>query len=260
MYFLSGNTISASVLQSDPLHVSFVKPSAGAIVSIDNLQNPNIPEDSIAVIPIEGLILPWQSQDIENALLNAFANPNIMSILLLMNSPGGTVSYLDILANTIKNSPKPIIAYVRGITASAAMWVASATSRILVSSQLDQLGSIGVQCSIKDYTKMLKEKFNIDVFELNATKSVNKNIEFKSLLLGNPDMIIAAMDFVNEHFHAAINANLGIPFTSEIYSGGIYYAQQAVELGLAHEIVSVQGAIEQVVKAGYADSAKKLLI
>ena len=261
VHFINGGKLSEAEFHPTGNTLSYVNTTSGALVLADNLMNPSIPKDSVAVIPIEGVITAWQSQEIEQSLLTAYANDNIMSILLLMNTPGGMVYYTDILASTIKNSPKPILSFVRNITASAGMWLASASSRILVSSPIDQLGSIGVQCTIMDINNMLQEKFNINIFNLTATKSVNKNIELRSLLVDkNPELIVANLDYVNEIFHTAIEANLGIPRSSEIYAGGIYYAQQAIELGLAHEITSLSEAIDQTVKAGFASSIRNLLI
>ena len=52
------------------------------------LTNPNLPENSIAVITVEGGIYPYISYRIEQLVKAANANPNINGILFFVNTPG----------------------------------------------------------------------------------------------------------------------------------------------------------------------------
>lgn len=231
----------------------------GAVGPMDLMYNPNIPKDSVAVIPVNGIVLGFKSQMIEQLLCMANDNPNINSILLLVNSPGGSVYYTDILSNSIKGNEKPVLSYVRNICASGAMWIASSSSKIMVSSQMDQLGSIGTYTSIMDVNNMLVTKLGINIWEIYATKSTDKNIEFRNLISnGETEAIINSLDFINEIFHTTINENRGIDLGSEVYKGGIYYANDAINLGLADEISSYKQAIEQTYYAGIAYKTNNL--
>ena len=83
----------------------------------------------------------------------AIENPEVKSIILEINSGGGTVTSCSELASQLQEqkcttntykSNKPIIAYVDGQCCSAAYWIASACSKIY-SSDTGMVGSIGVQ-------------------------------------------------------------------------------------------------------------------
>lgn len=75
----------------------------------------------------------------------ALDDPEIHSILLNIDSPGGEASGCDEFAAAVFDArgKKPITAYISGCGASAAYWIASAADEIIVS-DLAQVGSIGV--------------------------------------------------------------------------------------------------------------------
>ena len=110
----------------------------------------DIPEGSVAIIPIRSEILkydqpcgPRGSQSILSDVKSADQNPNIKSIILVVDSPGGQVTGTDLLAEAICNSTTPVVAYIEGMAASAAYWIISGASKIIASSDLDRIGSIG---------------------------------------------------------------------------------------------------------------------
>ena len=83
----------------------------------------NIPEGSVAIIPIRAEILkydqpcgPRGSQSILTDVKSADQNPNIKSILLVVDSPGGQVTGTDLLAEAICNSATPVVAYIEAVS------------------------------------------------------------------------------------------------------------------------------------------------
>ncbi len=124
----------------------------------------------VAVISINGPIdrtsvLGWRSgqlfvigQDaIRCALDDALKDPSVRGILLSINSPGGVVAGTKELADYIAEaaSRKPVGAYVDGLAASAAYWLASATGRVLAPAT-GQVGSIGVIMMVADFSGYYK--------------------------------------------------------------------------------------------------------
>ena len=98
----------------------------------------NLPNGSVAVIPIRGIIMkddvecgPRGSVSITKDIKSADTNPNIKSILLVVSSPGGTTSYTDILSDAVTNCTKPVVAFVEGMAASAAYWIISGADKII---------------------------------------------------------------------------------------------------------------------------------
>ncbi len=214
------------------------------------LTDSTIPENSVAVIPVDGLICSWNSMDLMTMLRDAQANDSINSILLMVNSPGGMVSQIDLLAASIKNLNKPSVSVVMGMAASAAMWVISATSYRIATSPIDVIGSIGTKTSIQDYSGLL-EKIGIKITDFYATKATRKDEEVRAIKeTGDTKPMTAFVDFVNEVFHQAIRENLGIAANSEVFTGAAFFAAKAQELGLINEIGSMDYALTKAYQLG----------
>jgi len=111
---------------------------------------------SVAVIPVVGPLFRRAnlftrvsgatSYDVvAQDLREAVDNPAVKSILLNIDSPGGMASGVAELASHIADAraKKPVVAYVGGMGASAAYWLASAASTI-VANKTALLGSVGV--------------------------------------------------------------------------------------------------------------------
>lgn len=215
-----------------------------------NLDNPDIPENSVAVLMIDGPITSWNSMDLMARLKMAEANPRINSVILQVNSPGGMVSQLDLLVGTIKNLQKPVVSVITGMAASAAMWLISATSYRIATSKIDMIGSIGAKVSLQDFSGLLA-KIGIKIEDFYASKSTRKEEEYRAWKeSGDTEKITGMVDFINEAFHAAIRENLGIKADSEVFTGAVYFAEQAKSLGLINEINSPDYALAYAYKVG----------
>lgn len=114
--------------------------------------------DGVAVIPVLGAIFPRSgmiSASADGSALDAImrdfrvsqATESVDRIVMLVDSPGGIVSGLGEAAETIRASSKPVTAFVTGIGASAAYWLASQAGEIVLDSSAS-VGSIGVVASM----------------------------------------------------------------------------------------------------------------
>jgi len=151
-----------------------------------------IPEGSVAVIPIRSEILkydlpcgPRGSQSILSDIKQSDQNPSIRSILLVVDSPGGQVTGTDLLADAIAKCETPVVAYIEGMAASAAYWIVSGAKRIIASSDLDRIGSIGTMLLVEDLQPAF-EKLGVKFHEIYASLSTEKNLDFGAgiILLG----------------------------------------------------------------------------
>jgi signal peptide peptidase SppA len=121
----------------------------------------------VAEIPIKGQIIKqpnwlldalgieYTSTDQTRALVaGAVADPNVHSIHLNVDSPGGTVGGTHELADEVHaaSQAKPVEARISGMAASAAYWIASQASRITASPSAS-IGSIGVYSALADTSK-----------------------------------------------------------------------------------------------------------
>jgi len=209
----------------------------------------NIPEGSVAIIPIRSEILkydqpcgPRGTQSILNDVKSADQNPNIKSIVLVVDSPGGQVTGTDLLSDAIKNSSTPVVAYIEGMAASAAYWIISGASKIIASSDLDRIGSIGTMLMVEDLQPSL-EAMGVKFHEVYATLSVDKNKDINQVLDGNYEPYQKnVLDVINSKFLTSIKTNRPAVDDSTL-TGKIYFAPQAIALGLIDEIGSLDYVI-----------------
>lgn len=258
--FLNGSTLTALD------NKSVIKPYARSgdinLTMCYDLTSPDIPSNSVAVIPIQGVLVSWVTMDIVRYIQMAEANPNIIAIVFLTNTPGGMVFYIDIADAAIKKSPLPSVAYVMNMAASSGQWLISSAKRIFASSPMDQFGCIGTMTTYIDMMGFLKDKLGISIIDIYASKSTRKNEAIRKLQDTSLTMeertagVVDQLDFVNEFFHKAIRNNLGIKKDSEVFTGATYFAQQAIDLGLAHEINTLDYAINYAYKLGLANNIK----
>ncbi len=94
--------------------------------------------------------------DIRAQVKRALAEPSMKTIDLLIDSPGGSVLGLPETADVIRaaNKIKPVRAFVTGIAASAAYWLASQAGTITLTPS-GEVGSVGVLDLHADISKAL---------------------------------------------------------------------------------------------------------
>src|SRR5262245_53800117 len=100
-------------------------------------------------------------------------DPNISSIVLDVDSPGGSVFGVQELADEVfkARGTKPIVAVANAMAASAAYWVASQADEILVTPS-GMVGSVGVVAIHEDRSK-LAEKMGVKHTFITAGKFKN---------------------------------------------------------------------------------------
>lgn len=165
---------------------------------------------------------------------------SITDIVLQINSPGGTVTGVNEFASYIKQvgSSKPVTAYVSGMGASAAYWIASAANEIVVD-QTARLGSIGV----------VKTVYPDD--DDGSVEIVSSASPFK-----RPDINTDAgkknqqeeVDNIAEVFINTVATNRGVSddyVISNFGQGGILIGEKAVTAGMADRTGSFEGIMKE---------------
>jgi signal peptide peptidase SppA len=128
---------------------------------------PYVLDQGVARIPIRGQILrevPWilevvgipatSALDTRRTIEAATIDPAVQSILLEVDSPGGTLSGTGALADAVyvANDRKPVAAHIVGQAASAAFWIASQATYLTAESDAS-IGSIGVYARLEDVSR-----------------------------------------------------------------------------------------------------------
>lgn len=214
-----------------------------------DLQDGNVPMNSVAILPICGVMTTDKTIRLINNVRMVKANPNISSVVFRTNTPGGMVDKIDMASAEIKSLTIPKLSVIEGIDASAGMWITSACDKRIATSLLDRIGSIGVMTSSMNFEPLLK-KLGIESKDFYATKSTNKNNSSRQLAEGNEQPIIDELDYVNELFHKTIMDNMGIAADSEVLKGDIYYTEEAIKMGLVDQLMSFDDAIQLAIQMG----------
>lgn len=211
---------------------------------------------STAILPVIGPIFPRANlmtlsgassvqslaYDFNLALQENFIN----TIILNIDSPGGEITGISEFSDMIfkAQAKKQVIAYVMGLGASAAYWIASSASEIILS-DTGEVGSIGV---VAAYTsrKKEREKHGIEDYEIVSSQSPNKRPD-PSTDVGR-SQIQATVDQLADVFIAAVARNRGVQAADVLErfgKGGMLVGKSAIESGLADRIGTLEGIIDE---------------
>lgn len=206
----------------------------------------------VAIIPVIGTMsrygdyCSWGTEDIGNWVLEANADENVSAIVLEINSGGGEVDGTAMLATIVKQSKKPVVAYVAGMAASAAYWVASQCREIVMESKTSsEVGSIGVLATHIDASQYYeKEGYKITIIRSKGSESkalFNSVEPLTAEILADTQ---ASMEPIRNEFEAVVRA--GRPGISDtVFEGKMYNGKEALKLKMADRIGFLGDAIDR---------------
>jgi signal peptide peptidase SppA len=173
----------------------------------------------------------------------ALDNPQIDSILLNIDSPGGQANGVAEFAAMIHaaRDVKPIVAYVGGIGASAAYWIACACGEI-VAAPTAILGSIGVVAAVPDP--------HADGETITFVSSQSPHKRPDPTTKGGKAEIQRTIDALASEFVDAVAQYRGVTAETVVEhfgSGGVNLGRQAVPLGMADTLGSYEATVARLV-------------
>jgi len=183
-------------------------------------------------------------------LAAANADSAIKSILLWVDSPGGQVDGTEALANAIKNSAKPVVAYTDGLMCSAAYWIGSSASEVICDGANNgwnaTIGSIGTMVMYLDDTGRM-EKEGLKRVMVFADASSDKWGDYFSVMKGDYTRLKQELNGINETFLSAVKdsrPNLKLDIEN-VLTGKTYSANEALKYGLIDKIGSFDVAVKR---------------
>jgi signal peptide peptidase SppA len=215
---------------------------------------------AVAIIPIRGTIAHRMggmedysggvsTEGIAQMFRAAMSDTQIGSIVLDVDSPGGTVTGLQELAAEMRaaKGQKPVVAVANGLMASAAYWIASQADEI-VSIPSGEVGSIGVVMPHKDLSAALeKEGIKFTVFRAGKHKWAGN--PFEPLTEAQAGEIQARVDGAYKQFVADVSAGRNVPVATvrEGYGEGrVLTAKDAKASGLIDRIATMDETIARL--------------
>lgn len=214
----------------------------------------------LAVIPIYGMIMHRQMEDISGgssgtstnslsmALRQAMDDPNVGSIVLDIDSPGGDVDGIDELASEIYQArkQKKITAVSNCLCASAAYYLAAQASEIVVSPS-SLTGSIGVYTMHEDDSAMLEAAgIKLELIKYGENKAEGNSLG--PLTDSAREHMQQIVDTYGIAFEKAVARGRGVK-QDEVHGkfgqGRVFDAKTAVRIGMADRVGTLAEVLGQ---------------
>jgi len=213
--------------------------------------------NNIAIIPIKGEITMGgcggsifgsvqcaQVSKIKGMIEDSNKDNSVRAIILDIDSGGGSVVASRELMRTVKESKKPVVAWIGESGASGAYYVASAADKIIA--DRDSItGSIGVLMSIQHYYELFgKIGINTTVIKAGDTKDIGS--PYRPMTDEEKKELQDILDRIYDDFiiDVANNRNLSINYVRNISKGNIYLGSQAKDLDLIDEVGGFDDAVK----------------
>lgn len=221
--------------------------------------------DGVAILPVNGplfryanlfnMISGGTSYDLlARDFTAALENPDVRSILLEVDSPGGEANGVSEFADMIfaARGRKPIVAYVGGSAASAAYWIASAADEIVMADTAE-VGSIGTVVGVQD-TRERDAKNGVKRYEIVSSQSPYKRLDLDTE--EGRSRLLARVDALSDVFIDKVARFRGVDTAtvlSDFGQGDVIIASAAVRAGMADSIGTFEGTLARL--AGPTGSA-----
>lgn len=203
-------------------------------------------QDGIAILSVEGQLTKGESSfsggtstvRLRQSIRQAVRDEAVKGILLLVDSPGGTVAGTAELAADVAAGAKvkPTHAHIEDLGASAAFWIASQASRV-TAAPTSLVGSIGTVAVVEDSSGQLaKEGVVVHVVSTGPYKG--------AFTPGSPvteeqlAYLQSYVDGLNEHFIAGVAAGrrMTADAVRKVADGRVHLAADAARMGLVDAV------------------------
>lgn len=179
---------------------------------------------------------------------------DVKNIVIVADSPGGSITGVVDFASLISGSNKPVTAFIAGLGASAMYLIASAADEI-VASPMAIVGSIGVVSTINT-------RADEDLVEIVSSQSPNKRLDVTTKEGRSEAQKL--VDDLADVFIGIVSDNRGVStkhVESEFGCGGVMVASAAAKVGMVDAVMSFEdflkldNAQQQVKQLSGSDSA-----
>jgi capsid assembly protease len=221
---------------------------------------------SVAILPLQGVItprgggllslllggMPGGLTGFRTAFREAMSDNDVKAILLVVDSPGGLTDLVPETAAEVRaaRDTKDVVAIAHTEACSAAYWIAS-QAREVVASPSAKIGSIGCFLRHEEISRMAEmEGVKITTFR-NGRFKAEAN-PYEELTDDAEEHLQAMVDTIGTLFHQEVAAGRGIKeerVRTGYGEGRAVLAQQAVEMGMADRIATLEELIGEMTNA-----------
>ncbi len=259
--------ISSGVFQSETLikehqdkmkkltAVSFYNASNSVVTGSFGSSFRDVLSGSVAVVPVMGVMSRNSycsfdngyvsgTRDLENTVQMLEDNENVEGIVFYINTPGGQASGNESLSKKIQSCKTPTVGIFE-MMASAGVGAFQGVDELYAIESTSQWGSIGTYISFYD-DKRYWEEMGIDLIEIYAPQSSEKNKDFREALDGNPKPMEERLKKMTDAFIKQVKkARSSIKDDGKVFKGKIYTAEEAKKIGAIDGIKDLTYAISR---------------
>jgi signal peptide peptidase SppA len=231
---------------------------------VDTEYKPTI-VDGIAILAILGQMTKGDSSfggtstvRVRQAIREAAADPSIRSILLNIESPGGTVAGTAELAADVAQADtiKPVYAQIDDMGASAAYWVASQARKVYANATA-MVGSLGTVLYVEDSSKAA-EAAGVKVIPVTTGAYKATGADGTEVTDDQLEYLQGLVDDLNSYFKAGVRSgrDLTVAATDSLFDGRVHVAAKAQELGLIDGVQSMDDTMAMIQRRHKAEDSR----
>lgn len=220
-------------------------------------QKYRIEQGGVAVLSLSGVMAPkanlfsaisggMSTQMAAVQLESAAIDERVKAIILHLDSPGGQVTGTPEFADTIYSIAlqKPLVTFSDGLLCSAAYWAGAAGNAIYISSNVVQVGSIGVIHSRSYNPNSTAAEDTVVAGKYKRLASNNEPYSAESRAIVQADV-----DYVYSLFVDTVARYRGTSpeqVLQQMADGRVFRGQQALDAGLVDGVITLDALIEQL--------------
>ncbi|MBO5687620.1 MAG: signal peptide peptidase SppA [Alistipes sp.] len=207
----------------------------------------------VAIVYANGEVMDGEGSDdniygysLSKTLREVAEDDDIQSVVLRVNSPGGSALASDIIWREMENlkAKKPVIVSMGEMAASGGYYI-SAPADAIVADRSTLTGSIGVFGMIPSFGKALENKLGVSVDGVKTNANSGMGNGFSALSPTQHRAMMQGVDRVYERFTSLVaeGRNLTIERVLEIAEGRVWSGEQAQQIGLVDTCGGLMAAI-----------------
>ncbi len=249
----AGGGQASAAVSAVPIHVS--GPLTGPAVAIIEISGPivsgrasSFSESSVAASEDVIDVIRWSAQD-----------PDVEAILLVVNSPGGSVVASDVIYNALKNVQKPIVVLFGETAASGGYYISMAGEHIIANPN-SLVGSIGVISTFPNAQELL-EKVGVQMNVVISGEAKDFGSLYRDMTPEELDYWQGVIDETYAGFVTIVaeGRKMDEEAVRALADGRVYTGRQALELGLVDALGYEQEAINKAATLGLISGEPRVI-
>jgi protease-4 len=223
-----------------------------------DLRIAKIGDKNIALIPVIGPLTKYGGlcsygmQHYQGMINRANASANIAGIVLIMDTPGGTVDGTPEFGLTVRHSQKPVGVFGDSMVASAGLWIASQAVTIVGNkNNPTEFGSIGVLMVLPNHQNEIAAGRLPQMEIFRAKQSTEKALvnSIEPITDEGRKEIIAELTELADTFIATVKDGRGEKLNTEtegLFAGRMFDSKTSKKIGLIDEVGTLHTAVKRV--------------